>query len=476
MKKIYTFLLLSLVMVLGVQPVFAYNNANNNIEFFEQTEDFESFVLYNEDNQNNRRTFLFNNQESVLDEYYINAVEYQSSTAVYVQREKVHYDEQLYVAPDGYGFSEDGLLGLYSTDVFKEETYLQSKGYIRFTTKAYQIGFYDGGIVYHIEVDAEFVKSFLVQQKDNLVIQHGNNAVTYDGIEPKGELKQRLTIFNWDGTSSTSYPIQQLNPLYSAGSSGGVNYQFSIVASSDVNTGILMSNERVTGNHYLVAQDTTEVLPTYIHNYNWFINSLSVSFGPIGVGIDSGGGSDQMSGRTMTLPGYADRITSSVLKLQPDSFGFEPQYFFYEKVKNHTINGVNFETKRLRTGYIEEEYVNLSPYRSGAGTSYFEFNFEKPVHEFSVDLAFWSSNERYTIFDQAVLQYKDPNGQWVTLLDILDSNNNVPSNRYIPKTFTFYIIGGTNEIRFYSRVLNPSGSRNLGRISIGNMEFVSFEK
>ena len=62
------------------------------------------------------------------------------------------------------------------------------------------------------------------------------------------------------------------------------------------------------------------------------------------------------------------------------------------------------------------------------------------------------------------------------MLDILDSSNNVPTDRTKPKTFTFYIVKGTQEIRFNSNVSNLTGSRNYGRISIGDMEFVSFGK
>ena len=41
----------------------------------------------------------------------------------------------------------------------------------------------------------------------------------------------------------------------------------------------------VTGDYYIAPTDITEIQPVYVHNHNWFIDSLSISLGPIGVGI-----------------------------------------------------------------------------------------------------------------------------------------------------------------------------------------------
>ncbi|NLK13056.1 MAG: hypothetical protein GX312_05615 [Candidatus Phytoplasma sp.] len=473
MKKIYAILLLILGGIVATQPVFAYENTGNNVVFFEQTEGFESFVWYNDSN-NKVSTFNLLKQ-NMFDEYYINVDEAQMSSAVYVQRENVHYGERRLEAPEGYGFNEQGQIGLFSNDVFKESTFTHPKGYIRFTTKAYQIGFYDGGIVYHIEVDAEIISSFFIQKRDNLVIQHGSNAVTYDGIVPEGEIFYELRTLSVLGGTNYSYFSEKLQPNYSAGSGGGLDYEF-LISSHDYQEPMSMKSLRVTGNHYLIATNTTEVLPTYVHNYQIFDFDLDLSYGPIGVPISSDAMSDKMIGTIMTLPGYDDRIKTSVLKLQPESLGFEPQYFFYGKTSNHSINGWDFQTNRLRTGYIEDQYINLSAYRSGAGSAYLEFKFEKDVHEFTVDLAFWSSNEKFSAYDRAVIEYKNRNNEWVLLMDILDRSNNVPTNRNNPRAYTFFIISGAKEIRITSSAFNPSGSRNYGRISIGNLEFVSFEK
>ena len=175
----------------------------------------------------------------------------------------------------------------------------------------------------------------------------------------------------------------------------------------------------------------------------------------------------------MTLKGYDDRIQTSVLALQPNEYGFEPQYFFYEKNLHHNIYGWEFDTKRLRTGYIEEQYVNLSPNRQGAGQAYLEFNFQIPVYEFSTYLSFWSEFEKYTVNDTAYIQYKDKNGNWITILDLL--NCNLPTDRTNQKHFEFEIIEGTYSIRFISNVTNATSDRNKGRICIGEMKFVNWK-
>ena len=169
---------------------------------------------------------------------------------------------------------------------------------------------------------------------------------------------------------------------------------------------------------------------------------------------------------------YNNRIQTDVLTLQPNEYGFEPQYFFYEKTYSHSLYNWEFTTTRLRTGYIEEQYVNLSPNRDGAGEAYLEYQFDKPIYEIDVNLSFWSASEFYKTGDTAYLQYKDSNGEWVTLLDLL--NCGLPTDRTNQKYFELEILEGTYEIRFISNVLDHTSTRNKGRICIGEIKFVNW--
>lgn len=356
-----------------------------------------------------------------------------------------------------------------------QDEFVHNKGYIKFTTKAYALGFYYGGIVYHVEETVQQLKSFIVHQNDNLIIRHGNNSVTLniDNYKATGSLFTPCTIYWPYGGSTNADEYSTLSPNLSS-SAGGVFYTFKVggIGASGEMVTVSYGHSTVKGDYYLVATDTTEVQPVYIHNINLFISSLSVSFGPIGASIDTNGGPDIMYGSQMTLKGYNDRIETSVLTLNPNEYGFEPQYYFYAKESNHSINNWTFTTNRLRTGYIEEQYVILSPNRQNAGQAFLEFVFQKQVYEISTYLSFWSSSEMYSSGDTALIQYKDKNGNWVDLLDLL--NCNLSTDRQNQSHFELNIVEGTSSIRFVCNVQNPTASRNKGRICLGEIKFISW--
>ncbi len=153
--------------------------------------------------------------------------------------------------------------------------------------------------------------------------------------------------------------------------------------------------------------------------------------------------------------------------IYPSNYGYEQQYFFYEKYKRVTVGSFSFDTNRLRTGYIEQEYINLSPRRSGAGTAYLEYKFSKKVYRIDVDLSFWSASEYiYPSNATAVLQYKDEFGNWVTALDLL-RDISLSKDRYNQDTYSIVFPNGTYEYRYYMTA-DAIGNRNKGRISIGN--------
>ena len=475
--KLFITLLLALITPVAInaetiiEETFTYDSGY--VECLTENDYYEKYVWYN----TGIATMSVDgeNQIDFFDRFEINEVEALNSSAVYVQSEVAYYDEFVVEAPEGYGFNSVGELGFNTNEEFKSSTFEHPDGYIEFITKAYQIGMYDGGIVYHIEVDAIYLSSFFIQKKDNLVIQHGNNAVTYDGFSPEGYITKRYTSYDYLGNATTYTYTEDAVIDTTAGNGGGVSYEVDILAPGSMDLMIFIDNEKVTGHHYIVATDTTQVLASYVHNYSVWFPSLSLQFGPVGVGIDSNApNTDVMSGQAMTLPGYADRIQTNVITLSPADYGFEQQYFFYEKTYSHSIDSLEFDTTRLRCGYIEEEYINLSSNRQGAGDAYLVYNFNNPIYEFNVDLAYWSNSERFTD-TTGYLQYKNSNGEWITLLDLMDSNNGIPTDRTNPKNFNFYIIEGTYEIRFITHTNNPTADRNKGRVCIGDITFVSYD-
>lgn len=419
----------------------------------------------------NKTKTLSDKDIQLFEEYDIDCNEALSATDVYIQEEVVEFEE---IIPKSI-IPDDVILPTNIGDSQTTEE-IHNKGYIRFRTTAYALGFYDGGIVYYIEETVQQLKDFIVHQKDNLIIRHGNNSVTLniDRYEAIGSLYTPRVIMEGTDYLYQADINETLFPDFS--SAAGVFYTF-IASGMDIAIPGYVSQHglsTIRGNYYMVATDTTEIQPVYVHNTNVFIDSISISFGPVGVSISLPHDPDIMYGSAMTLRGYKDRVHTAVQVVQPNEYGFEPQYFFYEKSASHNLGGWGFDTKRLRTGYIENQYVNLSPNRNGAGLAYLEFSFQVPIHEISVYLSFWSASERYTLGeDSAYLQYMDKNGTWVTLLDIL--HGHLPTDRNNPKYFEYDIIEGTQKIRFIATKVNPSSDRNKGRICIGEMKFVHYD-
>lgn len=156
--------------------------------------------------------------------------------------------------------------------------------------------------------------------------------------------------------------------------------------------------------------------------------------------------------------------------ISPSDYGFEEQYFFYETTKNVSVGNLTFETKRLRTGYIEEETINLSPRRIGAGLAYLEYNFfASYVRKVIVDLSMWSSTEYMDSSDSTILlQYLDSNSNnWETYYDLLNDCD-LSENRYEQDKYIINFPNGTQKFRFYS-TSSTIGDRNKGRLSIGEM-------
>lgn len=429
----------------------------------------------------NNRTLLTNDEESLLlfDEYDIDKSEASRSMDVYIQEEYLPFEE---VIPTEYLIDD---LGVSTFDIGDSQTqeFTHNKGYIKFITKAYALGFYDGGVVYHVEVTTKQEKDFFVNHNDNLIIRHGDNTATLnlENYPASGERFTPCSIYwPYDPNNPTNADEHQtLTPNYSC-SDGGVYYTFRSGGSTtmgDVAT-VVYGDTTVTADYYMVATDTTEVQPVYVHNYNWFVDSLSISFGPIGVGIDAGTMSDVMEITTMTLKAYDSRIEHETYTLNPEDWGFDERYYFEnEGLKYSTIdlNGFAIDTKRLRCGYIEEEYINLSPNRYDAGDAYLELTFNKPIYEFSTYISFWSASEYLysTSGDYAYIQYLNEDGDWETFIDLLSEG--IPTDRTNQKHFEYDFIEGTYGIKFVAHKETPNTDRNKGRISIGETKFVTYD-
>ncbi len=102
----------------------------------------------------------------------------------------------------------------------------------------------------------------------------------------------------------------------------------------------------------------------------------------------------------------------------PTDYGFADAYPTDDYTKTnyatHTLSsGFQFQTRRYRTGYIQNEYIVMSPFRNGITEAFIEYKFDVPVTKIEVDLAHWRSlsNEwTYSDYLSAVLRIPDGNG------------------------------------------------------------------
>lgn len=164
---------------------------------------------------------------------------------------------------------------------------------------------------------------------------------------------------------------------------------------------------------------------------------------------------------------------AKTISVAPQMFCFPENYCSTEQEKKVIVNNTTFNTKRLRAGFIENEYINLYPRKKGFGTSYLEFGFNESVKSIDICLSFWSNDERYYPSDKprASIDYWDEStNERNEALDLLKAN--LPSNRKKQKCYYIKFTKPATKFRIYSHFNEMTGytDRNKGRISIGNMD------
>lgn len=165
--------------------------------------------------------------------------------------------------------------------------------------------------------------------------------------------------------------------------------------------------------------------------------------------------------------------SNSKIQMKPNEWGFEGRYYFPNEIENdpsvrfstHAENGLIISTDRLRCGYIENSYINLSPRRAGAGRAYFEMNFNTPVYSFLYSVCLWSSSEN--LDGLALLQIKDANGNW-SILTNLKTDITLTTKEQGLKRYSHYFAGGIYGIKFETTA-TATGSSNKGRLSIDDI-------
>ena len=169
-----------------------------------------------------------------------------------------------------------------------------------------------------------------------------------------------------------------------------------------------------------------------------------------------------------------------LFEITPDDYGFGDYYPIDEthskQFTTHELdNGIVFRTRRYRTGFIQGEYIVMSPIRPEISKkeAFIEYSFNVPINRIQVDLTYWRevSTEIINKNNGSVyLQIK--NGEeWSNKFDLLSDTTNLPTDRNNPTTYTIDFEYPTYVFRFYAEYHGDKfvTDANRGRICIGDM-------
>lgn len=173
------------------------------------------------------------------------------------------------------------------------------------------------------------------------------------------------------------------------------------------------------------------------------------------------------------------RFSDGKIEIEPSEWGFQERYYFpgeisdisspeddpdHIRFSSLTKDVLTISTDRLRCGYIEDLYVNLSPRRIDAGYAYFEMNFDKPIYSILYCIGLWSNSELLDL--SAKLQVKSPGGNWEFLANLFNWNLQTKEQGF--NRYSNYFPNGINGIRFECNA-TADGNKNKGRLSIDDI-------
>lgn len=176
-----------------------------------------------------------------------------------------------------------------------------------------------------------------------------------------------------------------------------------------------------------------------------------------------------------------ERLAATIV---PTDYGFADAYPTDDYTKNnyttHTLSsGFKFRTKRYRTGYIHNEYVVMSPFRSGITEAFIEYNFDVPISKIEVFLSHWRSLSHewtYSTNCSAVLRIKD-GSNYITILDLLSDTTKLSTDRNNQTKYTIEFPKTVYSFEFYMKSSKVNvNDNNRGRICIGGMNVYAKEE
>lgn len=160
---------------------------------------------------------------------------------------------------------------------------------------------------------------------------------------------------------------------------------------------------------------------------------------------------------------------STISNINPVDFNYADAYNNSVSTNTMTVDGIGISIERLRCGYIQEQYINLSAKRLGAGHAYLQLVFNSTIPYLSFGVTQWKEYELESYDgDTAVVEVMDSNGVWSEYIDLL-SDVTLPVSRKDIIRFNVFNIKG---IRFDTTATHGT-DRNKGRLCIDNISFTN---
>lgn len=138
------------------------------------------------------------------------------------------------------------------------------------------------------------------------------------------------------------------------------------------------------------------------------------------------------------------------------------------------VSGFEFETKRYRTGYIHNEYVVMSPIRSGIYDAFLLYHFNQQITKVEIQLTHWRElSHEWTYPSEVTCLFRV--GTHI-VADLLSETINLPTDRTHPTTYEFVFPNPTDTFQFQMvSFITHNNNDNRGRVCIGNLSVYTSE-
>lgn len=269
-----------------------------------------------------------------------------------------------------------------------------------------------------------------------------------------GNYRDTLPTFAWDGLFKEKW-ISDENPYYKLSILKSTNHQIFQISNINKREYTLTQEQW----DYLLFTDTNPSYQIYVE-----ISSDSFPYWD-----------DYWTKKTFSKPRTYDDLPS----ITPVEYGFPDSYSVDQDIADQftqhtTTDGFKFQTRRYRTGYIHDEYIVMSPIRTGYNKAFIEYKFNTPVERIDVELSHWRSTAAEKLTSGTGIAGVDEfwGNTYTQKLNLLSNSTNLPTDRTNPTVYKIMFDHPVYQVKFYAETFNQiTSDNNKGRICIGNMAF-----